>query len=365
MPEDFADDLSALADAADKAGRGQEAIHLAREALRRDYLAEAADTVAASHDSLGNYLARNAADYPGALPHHLASALLLTLADSVDVPDSVSRTDSVTRIDRADVRHSLISVARDLAQLPGGAIVPASVSELSAAVGEVPGVHLDRLLAQLNGDPAAVQGALDALLGQARTWADPDTPLPRHLASWDPVIAGMIAARGGNEQARAAVEQHLAERMGSADWSRLAGTLSAILNGQNGADQDGADQDGAGQNGAGLLDGLDKIDTAIATRALAALSGDDQVPSQLWPAIPFSPLIGRMVSAAWGDQATAAQLAPQLVRMGTDSELAPLAGALRRILQGERAPGLAHDLDPVSAAVVITILFHVPPASQP
>jgi hypothetical protein len=170
----------------------------------------------------------------------------------------------LTLADSADARHSLISVARDLARLPDGAIVPASVSELSAAAGKVPGVHLDRLLAQLNSDPAAVQGTLDALLGQARTWADPDTPLPRHLASWDPVIAGMIAAQDGDEQARAAVEQHLAERMRSADWARLAGTLSAILN---------------GQNGAGLLDGLGKIDTAITARALAALGGDVQVPA--------------------------------------------------------------------------------------
>jgi hypothetical protein len=72
-----------------------------------------------------------------------------------------------------------------------------------------------------------------------------------------------------------------------------------------------------------------------------------------------------MVNAAWGDQATAGQLAQALIRMGADSELAPLAGALRRILAGERAPALARNLDPVSAAVVITILFHLPPASQP
>ncbi len=65
---------------------------------------------------------------PGTPPticgHSRTTSLLLTLAGS------------------AGARHSLISVARDLARLPGGAIVPASVSELSAAVGEVPGVHL-------------------------------------------------------------------------------------------------------------------------------------------------------------------------------------------------------------------------------
>ena len=79
MPEDFGKDLSALADAADKAGRGQEAIDLAREAVRYDYLGGEAGTTAASHDSLGNYLARNAADYLRALAHHLVLRCCLPL----------------------------------------------------------------------------------------------------------------------------------------------------------------------------------------------------------------------------------------------------------------------------------------------
>jgi hypothetical protein len=334
MPEDVGKDLTALADAADKAGRGQDAIDLACEALRDDYLGEHARGAAVDHDNLGNYLARHAADYRRALAHHLAAAVLLTLVGSAD-----------------EVRHSLISVARDLAQLPGDAVVPASTSELyAAAAAEVPGVHLGALLTQLDSDPAAIQDTLDTLLDQARTWADPDTPLPRHFASWDPVIAGLIAARDGNEQARAAVEEHLAERAQSADWAELVRTFSAILN---------------GEDDTGLLDGLGKIDTAITTRALGALGGDGQVPSQLWPAILFAPLIGRMVSATWGDKETASQLTPQLTRMETDVELAPLGDALLRILDGERAPALARGLDPVSAAVVITVLFHLPPASQP
>jgi hypothetical protein len=326
MPED----LSELAREADKAGRGHEAIELARKALRHDYLGEHARAAAVDHDDFGNYLARNTADYRRALAHHLAAAVLLTLTGTDD-----------------EVRHCLLSVARDLERMPGDAVVPASIGELSAAVAEVHGVHLDALLAQLDSDPAAVQDTLGALLGKARTWADPDTPLPRHFASWDPVIAGLIAARDGNEQARAAVEEHLAERARSADWAALAGALSAIL---------------TGRNDTGLLDGLSKIDTAITARALDGLRGDGQVPSQLWPAIPFTPLIGRMVAAGWGDKEIAGQLAGPLARMETDDELAPLAGVLRRILDGEPAPALARGLDPVPAAIVITILFHLPPA---
>ena len=317
-----------LADTEDRAGHGQEAIDVERIALRQHYAAGSAEAIAASHDSLGNYLARHASDFPQALGHHLAAALLFSLSGS------------------EHTRHSLISAARDLAQLPGAA-VPASVSELSAAVGEVPGVDLDDLVARY-GDRAAIEDEFGALLSQARTWADPDTPLPRHLAAWDPVIAGMVAAVNGDEQARIAVEERLAERAGSADWSRLAGVLSAMLHGQRSWPSD-----------------LDKIDTAIARRALAALGGGGEVPRQLWPAIPFTGLISEMVTAAYGDKAMASRLAEPIRRMSTDSELAPLAGALRRILDGERASALVRGLDPIPAAVVLTILFHVPPASQP
>jgi hypothetical protein len=330
LSEDPVTDLSVLAAAEDRAGHGQEAIDVERIALRQHYASGPTEAIAASHDSLGNYLARHASDFPQALGHHLAAALLFSLTGS------------------EYTRHSLISVARDLAQLPGGTAVPASASELSAAVGEVPGVHLDGLLARTNGGPAAVGDEFNTLLAQARTWADPDTPLPRHLAAWDPVIAGIVAAMGGDDQARAAVEEHLAERAGSADWARLAGVLGAILHGQR-----------------SLPDDLDKIDTVITRRALAALGGDGQVPLQLWPAIMFTGLISQMVTAAYGDKAMADRLADPLARMGTDSELGPLAGALRRILDGERAPALARGLDPIPAAVVLTILFHVPPASQP
>jgi hypothetical protein len=117
-------------------------------------------------------------------------------------------------------------------------------------------------------DQSALASAADMPEPSLDIWAAPDTVLPRHLASWDPVIAGLIA-RAGDEQARAAVEQHLAERMQSAEWARLARTLLTLLD---------------GPNGPGLLDGLGKIDAAITARALAALRGDVQVPSQLWPA---------------------------------------------------------------------------------
>ena len=323
-------DLGALADVESTAGHGQDAIDLERNALRYKYLTGEIDSIAVSHYNLGNYLARHTADHPQALAHHLASALLCI----------------VTGIEGAG--RSLAAAAQDLARLPASASAPVSISALCGIAGEVPGVHLDRLLTQL-ADPAAVQDALDVLLAQARALGDPNVRFAGHLAAWDPVIAGITAARGGDDQARAAVEQRLTERQDSPDWGKLAAVLRALLH---------------GDHGAGLPEDLDELDTAIARRALAALRGDIQIPGQLWQALPLTPLIGAVVNAAYGDQDAARQVSDTLTDLGDDSDWAPLASALRRILAGDRAPGLADGLDPVFSAVVTTILSHLPPPAQ-
>ena len=164
------------------------------------------------------------------------------------------------------------------------------------------------------------------------------------------MIAGITAARGGDDQARAAVEQHLTEYQDSADWGKLAAVLRALLH---------------GDHGASLPDDLDEIDTAIARRALAALTGDIQIPGQLWQALPLTGLIGVVVDAAYGDQDAARQVTDTLTELGDDSDWAPLASALRRILDGDRAPGLTDGLAPGFSAAVTTVLSHLPPPAEP
>ena len=164
------------------------------------------------------------------------------------------------------------------------------------------------------------------------------------------MIAGITAARSGDDQARAAVDQHLTEYQDSADWGKLAAVLRALLH---------------GDHGASLPDDLDEIDTAITRRALAALNGDIQIPGQLWQALPLTPLIRAVVAAAYGDQDAARQVTETLTELGNDSDLAPLASALRRILDGERTPGLADGLDPAFSAAVTTIVSHLPPPAPP
>ena len=163
------------------------------------------------------------------------------------------------------------------------------------------------------------------------------------------MIAGLTAARSGDDQARAAVEQQLTEYQDSADWEKLAAVLGALLH---------------GDHGASLPEDLDQIDTAIARRALAALRGDIQIPGQLWQALPLTPLISTVVNAAYGNQDASRQVTGTLTQMGNDSDWTPLASALRRILDGDRAPGLADGLDPVGSAAVTTIMSHLPPPAE-
>ena len=163
-------------------------------------------------------------------------------------------------------------------------------------------------------------------------------------------IAGLTAACGGDDQARTAVEQHLTEHQDSANWGKLAATLRALLH---------------GEPGDSLPEDLDAIDTAIARRALAALNGEVQLPGQLWQALPLTPLISTVVNAAYGAQDAARQVTDMLTEMGNNSDWAPLASTLRRILDGDRAPSLAGGLDPVDSAAVTTILSHLPSPAQP
>ena len=324
--------LSALADAEDEVGHGQAAIELERDALRYKYLADDVISVAVSHHNLGNYLSAYAAEHRQALAHHLASALLEALAGTGGVDISVR------------------AAADDLAQLTDDTSAPASTSDLCGITGQIPGVRLDRLLGQLTDDPSIPQQALDALLTGARAaMGQQEVDLAGYLAAWDPVIAGITAAASGDQEARAAVEQHLADRQDSANWGKLAATLRAILDGARDGD---------------LLAGLDSIDTAITRRALAALTGEVQLPASLWAAIPMSGLIGWVMDAAYGDQEAARQVTQALAEMAKDSDLAPLVAALGRIIDGERAPSLADGLDPVESAVVTTIVFHLAPYHQ-
>lgn len=86
----------------------------------------------------------------------------------------------------ARVEDSVRPARPDLERLPDKAAAPANVADLGHRVGDVPGVALGRLLAQLQADPATTEGALQTLIANARASEDVTLALiTRHLAAWE------------------------------------------------------------------------------------------------------------------------------------------------------------------------------------
>jgi tetratricopeptide (TPR) repeat protein len=320
--------LSALADLEDRRGHGQAAISLEQDALRFLYPSLDPAGIAVSHNNLGNYLRRHARQPRAALAHHLTTALLRAITGSTGTADPVG------------------AAAHDLQLLGEDAALPSDVAGLCRQVAEVPGADLARLLTALTDGPAVAEQAYQELTARVRaTAAAPPAPPSRYLASWDPVIAAILAARGGDTQAAAALDDELARHHDSPDWAALANVLARIRD---------------GDTSPSLLQGLDEIDTAIATRALDALDGKTTIPPELWPAIPARPLIGDLVAAATGDSEATDQARQTLTDLAANPGTGQLAAVLAQILGGDQDPALPAQLtDPTEKAIAATILHHI------
>lgn len=319
--------LGALADAEEQRGHSDVAIGLLRDALRYSYLAADTDSIQVGHHNLGNYLGRHSAQPEAALAHHLAAALVRVITS-------------------AEGAEELAQAAADDLRAGGEAAMPADAAALCNMVSEVPGVYLDRLLAALTPAPATTDRAFRDLVGRVRADAAAAAPfdVAEYLAMWDPVVAGLAAARGDTDAA-AAVRDHLAGYEDSGDWAGLAAGLTQILDGQHGED---------------LAAGLDDIDTAIISRAQDAVAGRVSMPEHLWPAMGLGPLLGSITAAARGDWAAAQRARRALDDLAGEPDLAALAAALEQILGGSRDSALPGTLDhPTDQAVVACVLEHV------
>ena len=321
--------LSALANVEDERGHGSVAINLQRDALRYRYLARDVSSIVISHRNLGN-MERDADQPSKALAHHLAAALIC----------------AVTGIGRLD--SSIQSAADDLGLLGDDAEMPSNVEDLSRQLAKSPGVELKRLLMTLGSRPEEANQVLERLIARIRTLADARTLSVRpYLAAWDPVIAALLATRGGDRQAAAVLKDEVSRCKDSADRDALV--LVVVLSRMF-----------AGEPGQDLLVGLDEIDTAIAGRALDALSQRIIIPPALWPAVPDRWLLGEVVAAAFGDTASAENARQLIDVLGRDPDRAELAESLTAILEGERDSGLASRInDPTDSAVVATVLSHL------
>jgi tetratricopeptide (TPR) repeat protein len=320
--------LSGLADVEDKRGHGAVAIGLARDALRYMYLGGKVTDIAKAHHNLG-ILYRRARQQEAGLVHYVAAALIRAVTGSGGPEDSI----------RAG--------ADDLRGLGDADPLPADLAELHRRVADVPGVDLDQLLTKLAPDRQAVQRTLEELTNRIRALASTQrAPYAPLLVAWEPVIAAMLAAKAGDTQADAVLNDWLADCERSENWSALARALRRLR---------------AGQSGPELLHGLDNRDAVIVNRAQDALAGQITIPVALWAVgPPLRWLLALIVGAAIGADDAAPTARQRLDSLAADPQRTALARALRRILHGDRDPSLASELDdPTDRAVVATALHHI------
>jgi hypothetical protein len=320
--------LTALADVEEERGHGEAAITLERDALRYKYLTGNVIGIAVSYHNLGNYLNRNARRPDAALACHLAAALIYALAGA-------DRADESTRV-----------AAVDLRTIEADGEIPTDMASLCRQIAGIPGTDLGRLIDALALGPGSAEQTLGGLLTRVRELAAaPPTLNPRILAAWDPVIAALLAAIGGDTQAAAALDTELERFQDSPDWGALVAALSRVR---------------AGDSDDDILAGLDDTDAAIVTRALGARDGKMDFPAALWGATGLRWWLADVVAGALGDEAAAARVREVIEEAAKDPGAAPLADVFGRILDGERDPALGTGLDdPAMRAVVAMVLHHI------
>ncbi|MDX2545210.1 CHAT domain-containing protein [Streptomyces sp. WI04-05B] len=341
--------FGALGNVAHVRGHGEVAIARERDSLRYAYRAGLPALVAVGHANLGTYLHVHARDAAGAVAHHLAGALLGTLAGG-------GRTTSAA-----------LSLADDLREFgpDAQAQLPVDVEELCARVAEVPGVALDRLLAGLDPGLARARETLATLVRDVRrsaaeeargTGTGPVTEAEwRRLATvqaaawgmtWEPALAALLAAERRNTAAKVKLRQHLAQlSLLDPMFVPLADVLTRIQ---------------SGERGPGVLAGLKPLDATVARRALDALAGRVAVPVEMWTAMHLGIALGIFVTTALGGDGTDEATRENLDGFASDPRLAPMASALERILGGERDPALGAGLpQPTQRAAVAAVLHHL------
>lgn len=102
------------------------------------------------------------------------------------------------------------------------------------------------------------------------------------MATWEPIISAMVAARDGNMDAAQELSRELAEWEEIASTSSLARALRGIYDGERGLEN---------------LSSLNEVDFRIATRCLNVLSGREATPTELWKAMKYGLIIGYVVTA--------------------------------------------------------------------
>ena len=220
-----------------------------RTAIRLRYARPDPRDIAISHYNLAAYLGAAGGHPAVQRAHRLAAALIYQITG---------------------MTHNLAGSQRALAaelrqdSAAGSGALPATVAEVIRVAEQTDGVRLGDLIAALEPDPGAAEDALARLLRDAADLpADGDAAIAGYLARWETVIAAVAAACRGDQDAAAQLGPFLEDGATDQDWAALIAVLRRIL---------------GGERGEGLLDGLGRVDTAIAGQVLNRLADDEQEP---------------------------------------------------------------------------------------
>ncbi|AOR30024.1 hypothetical protein BFF78_02090 [Streptomyces fodineus] len=305
----------ALGEIAQRRGRAAQAIELQQQTLYHAHRTADPRLAATAHRHYAEYLPQE--EDEARLAHALLAALLYRA-----VGDENRFRQTITQI--ADRHH-----APDL-------LAEATQPWLASVIARIDGTDLTHLRTALGLDASAVDGALGEILTIVGG-ADPaqgghhDTLARR----WDPAIAAVVAAVDGDQDAVAALTEHLALRELAPDWARLVVALRLVLDGR--------------RDGAALTAGLDDIDTAVVRRTLDALAGRARMtssPSELAAATAdarrrHQDLLDMMCAAVRGSRRARDRADAWLRTTAVEAGQPDLARAVSAVLAGTREPDLA------------------------
>jgi hypothetical protein len=344
--------ISSQADLEDELGHTDAACRLELDSMRLSYVAGDPVDIAVSHYQLALYLGRLGGPLDQQWAHRIAGAVI------------------TYQIGEGTIDTDLRGLARLLARGSEDTI-PATFRHVCEIVGQPPDVDLAGLLARLPARAPDADTAMAEVLAAARA-LPPPLSVDEQVSRWEPEISALVAGVRGDTEAANVLDAVLRARASSTDWHALTVALRLVADGDRDADI--------------LTAGLDKIDTAILTRTLAALDGTQPVNPDAWHALTEQPVneqsgiapagaddedgdlasfVGAVAAAALGDADAAAALDSWLDEASDDADLAPLAAAVRRTLGGERDPDtLTRELDPQSADIIAAILDQVDTAGE-
>jgi hypothetical protein len=313
---------AARADLAAIDGQPALAVGLQSEALDWFYQSGDIFQIQRGHSNFGRWLEETDRFSAQALAHEIvAGVLAVMLGQAADIP----------------------TITRRMMFRAGE--YPATLAQLSAVVEETPGVHLRELLQQLTRNMAiSPSEILSKLLRQARkaqsTLFD---EIARHRMEWDPVFAGIVAAKQGDAIAARVVSMRLSIYATDESWSQFSRALGYILH---------------QRPVAAASMSLDAIDQIFIRRCKDALDGSVHIQPELVQAIPIAGELSRFLGAAQNNEPDSI-LTQALEMLAEHEQWRQLPDPLRRILAGDRDPGITTGLTHGNAVIISELLGYL------